>query len=63
MWAKADAKVPIDWENDNAVPASFEMQIGKMFKPSFGVYAEGLIGIGGDRPYDHGVGVGLRFNY
>jgi hypothetical protein len=30
--------------------------------PSFGVYADGLLGIGGDRPYDWGVGVGVRFN-
>ena len=63
MWAKADAKVPIDWENDNAIPASFEVQVGKLFNPNFGVFAEGLIGLGGDRPYDYGIGVGLRFNY
>ena len=31
--------------------------------PNFGLFAEGLIGLGGDRPYDHGIGVGLRFNY
>ncbi len=63
IWAKADAKVPVDWEGDNAIPASFELQVGKMFNPNFGVFAEGLFGIGGDRPYDHGVGLGLRFNY
>ena len=63
IWAKLDAKVPIDWENDNAIPASLEVQVGKMFNPGFGVFAEGLIGVGEDRPYDHGIGVGLRFNY
>jgi hypothetical protein len=63
MWAKVDAKVPVDWENDNAIPASLEVQVGKMFNPEFGVYAEGLFGLGGDRPYDHGVGIGVRFNY
>jgi hypothetical protein len=63
MWAKADGKVPIDWEDDNAIPASFEVQVGKMFNPNFGVFMEGLFGIGGDRPYDHGAGLGLRFNY
>jgi len=63
IWAKLDAKVPVDWEDDNAIPASFELQVGKMFKPGFGVFAEGLIGVGGDRPYDHGIGLGLRFNY
>jgi hypothetical protein len=34
-----------------------------MFNPSFGVYVDGLIGMGSDRPYDWGLGVGLRFNY
>jgi hypothetical protein len=40
-----------------------ELQLGKMYSPSFGVYLDGLIGIGGDRPYVWGVGVGTRFNY
>ena len=62
FWGKLDAKVPVDWEND-AVPASAEAQLGRMFTPSFGAYVDGLLGIGGDRPYDWGVGVGLRFNY
>jgi hypothetical protein len=34
-----------------------------MFNPNFGVFAEALIGVGGDRPYDQGLGLGLRFNY
>jgi len=63
FWGKLDAKVPIDWENDNAVPATAEVQLGKMFTPSFGTYLDGLIGIGADRPYDWGVGVGMRYNY
>jgi hypothetical protein len=62
-WGKLDAKVPIEWDNDNAVPATAEAQFGKMFTPAFGAYVDGLAGIGGDRPYDWGVGVGLRFNY
>jgi hypothetical protein len=62
-WGKLDAKVPVDWENDNALPATAEVQLGKMFSPSFGVYADGLLGIGGDKPYDWGVGIGVRFNY
>jgi hypothetical protein len=33
-----------------------------MFTPSFGAYVDGFLGIGGDRPYDWGVVVGLRFN-
>ena len=40
------------------LPASAEVQLGKMFTPSFGTYVDGLLGIGGDRPYDWGVGVG-----
>jgi len=37
--------------------------MGKMFSPSVGTYVDGLFGIGTHRPYDWGVGVGLRFNY
>jgi hypothetical protein len=63
FWGKLDAKIPVDWENDNAIPATIEVQVGKMFTPSLGTYLDGLVGIGGDRPYDWGVGVGMRFNY
>ena len=63
LWGKADAKVPVEWENDNEIPATFEVQVGKMFSPSFGTYVDGLFGIGGDKPYDWGVGFGARFNY
>ena len=62
FWGKLDAKIPFDWEND-AIPATAEVQLGKMFTPSFGAYVDGLFGIGSDRPYDWGVGVGIRFNY
>jgi len=63
FWTKLDAKVPVDWEHDNDIPASFEVQLGKMFTPSFGVYTDGLVGIGSERPYDWGVGVGVRLNF
>ena len=63
VWLKYDVKLPIDWENDNAIPASAEAQLGKMFKKNFGVYTDVLAGIGGDRLYDWGVGVGVRFLY
>ena len=63
FWGKLDAKVPVDWENDNEIPASFEVQLGKMFTPAFGTYLDGLFGVGGDKPYDWGVGIGVRFNY
>jgi hypothetical protein len=58
-----DAKVPVEWENDNEIPATFEAQAGKMFTPSFGTYVDALFGIGGDKPYDWGVGIGARFIY
>ncbi len=63
FWVKLDLKLPIDWEHDNEIPATVEMQLGKMLSPTFGVYVDGLFGLGGDRPYDWGVGVGVRFNF
>ena len=63
FWGKLDAKVPVEWVNDNEIPATFEVQLGKMFSSSFGTYVDGLVGIGGHRPYDWGVGVGVRFLY
>jgi hypothetical protein len=63
VWGKLDAKIPVDWENDNNIPATCEVQVGKMFAPWFGTYVDGLVGIGGHKPYDWGVGTGVRFNY
>ena len=63
LWCKLDAKLPFDWEHDDAIPATAEIQLGKMFTPAFGTYVDGLFGIGSDRPYEWGVGVGLRYNY
>ena len=60
MWLKLDAKLPVDWQHDEAIPATFELQWGKMFNARFGAYVDGLAGVGGDRPYDYGFGVGLR---
>ena len=51
-----------DWEND-LIPATFEIQLGRMMTPAFGLYFDALFGIGSDRPYDWGLGVGLRFSY
>ncbi len=62
-WLKLDAIASADWENDNDLPASAELQFGRQFTPSFGVYAEALTGIGGYKSYDWGFGLGLRFNY
>jgi hypothetical protein len=62
FWGKLDFIVPFDWEND-VVPATAELQLGKMFSSSFGTYVDALFGVGVDRPYDWGIGVGVRFNY
>ncbi len=61
-WTKLDAKVPYDWENEQW-PVSAEIQVGYNFGPKWAVFADGLVGIGSDRPYDAGVGLGLRFKY
>ena len=61
-WAKLDAKVPYDWENERW-PISGEVQVGYNFGPSWALYVDGLIGVGSDRPYDAGIGLGLRFKY
>lgn len=62
-WLKLDAVVPIEWENDGAVPANAELQYGKNFSKKIALYVDGLIGIGTDRPYDWGFGTGLRVSY
>ena len=61
-WLKADAKLPYDWENDT-VPASAEFQLGKNISTGKALYVDALIGLGSDRLYDWGVGIGLRFKY
>lgn len=62
-WLKYDLIVPIDWENDNAIPASAEVQFGKMYNKQFGYYADLKAGLGSDRPFDWGVGIGARLVY
>ena len=61
-WLKLDAKVPYDWENDT-VPADIELQYGINFNPKFALYVDAKAGIGGDKLYDWGAGIGLRFKY
>ena len=63
FWGKFDLIIPVDWENDKAIPAMAELQFGKMFWSSLGAYVDLMAGIGTDRPYDWGVGLGVRFNY
>lgn len=61
-WAKLDLKVPYDWNND-LWPASAELQIGKNLRPGLAIYGDLFAGLGNDRLYDKGVGIGLRLNY
>ena len=61
-WAKLDAKIPYDWENERW-PLTAEIQLGHNINKTLAVYVDGLVGIGNDRPYDAGVGFGLRFKY
>lgn len=61
-WAKADIKVPYDWVNTNW-PATAEVQLGYNFNKTTAIYVDGLLGIGSARPYDAGLGFGLRFKY
>jgi len=63
MWIKLDAKAPIDWEHDNAIPATAELQLGKSINKNVGLYLDCLLGIGSDKPYDWGLGTGIRFSY
>jgi hypothetical protein len=62
-WLKLDAKIPIDWENDNNIPADVELQFGKNLNEKLALYVEALAGLGSDRIYDWGVGAGLRFKF
>ena len=60
IWSKLDLIVPYDWENDR-VPATVEVELGKMSTSFFGLYVSGLTGIGGDRKIDWGASLNARF--
>ena len=62
-WLKLDAIVAVNWENDRQTPSFAELQYGHQFTPAFGVYAEAMVGIGDDKPYEWGFGLGFRFLY
>ena len=38
-----------------------ETELGKMLGPKWGVYGTSFVGIGGDRLYDWGIGIAIRF--
>ncbi|MCV6626216.1 MAG: hypothetical protein OIF38_08975, partial [Cellvibrionaceae bacterium] len=62
-WAKLDAILPVEWENDENVPASAGFQIGKNINDRLALYTDVLAGIGGDKAFDWGLGLGIRFKY
>jgi len=37
--------------------------MGRMFSPGLGGYIDGFVGLGSDRPYDWGLGIGVRSVY
>jgi len=61
-WLKADVIIPYDWETDT-VPAQAELQFGINVNQQVALYVDGLVGLGHDRIFDWGVGVGLRVKY
>ncbi len=64
-WINADYKGLIAHENNNDYDSTLELQLGKMFTPRVGVYAEGFIGdnvLSADS-YDSAVGLGVRIMY
>jgi hypothetical protein len=63
FWGKLDAKIPIDWQHDEAMPITTEVQLGKTLTPSCALYTDALVGVGGDKPYEWGLGLGLRLNF
>jgi hypothetical protein len=61
-WAKVDVKIPYDWNRDVWLPTA-ELQVGYNINANWAVYVDGFVGMGKDRPYDVGVGLGVRFKY
>ena len=53
------------FKDDNDYTSTLELQLGKMFTPRVGVYAEALLGDDVFKTdfFDTGVGVGMRFMY
>ena len=62
MWLKADVIIPYDWETDT-LPAQAELQWGINVNQKLALYVDGIAGVGHDKLFDWGVGVGVRFKY
>ncbi len=63
MWLKLDNKFLINHEHSDKTSNTFELQLGKMLNPGFGIYTDALYQTGGFDQYDWGLGIGLRFMY
>ena len=60
-WTKADIIAPYDWNNE-LVPGTIEVELGRMITPTFGIYASGLAGFA-DSSLDWGASLNVRFVY
>ena len=61
-WLKADVIIPYDWETAT-IPAQAELQFGVNVNQQVALYVDVLVGLGHERIFDWGVGVGLRIKY
>jgi len=61
-WISSNVVVIRDWEY-NAWRSSFSFQAGYGFDNGKAIYVNGMAGIGRDRLFDVGAGLGLRFYY
>ncbi len=59
-WLRLDNKFSINHEDSGSTTNLFEVQLGTMLSPRVGVYLDWLNRTGGGKPYDWGLGVGLR---
>jgi len=63
-WFIADPTVVVDWENETNIPATLEVEYGRVVGSLFGgaasLYVRPGVGIGQDRPYDWNIEIGLK---
>lgn len=61
-WVSSNLVIVRDWEYDAWRP-SFSLQAGYNFDKGKAIYIDGMAGVGQDRLFDAGAGIGLRFYY
>ena len=62
-WLKLDVISPFDWAEDGTIRGAGEIQYGVNLNESLALYTDGLVGFGGGKLFDWGLGLGLRFKY